>query len=145
MSTLEWALQLVLLALLGAALPFVWRLERRLSALRRERGALEAGAADFAEAARTAEATLLRLRATAEGAGKGIAERIATAEPLRDDLRYLVERAELLADRLEALVRAARPIASAAEQVPPASAAAAPRSRAERELLRALQLGGEGR
>jgi hypothetical protein len=134
MTSLEWALQLLLLGLLAAAIPFAIRLERQLAALRKERGALEAGAAGIQDAARVAEAAIIRLRAAAEGAGKGVAERIAAAEPLREDLRFLTERAEALADRLDAAVRAARPAAAEPD-------ASAPKSAAERDLLRALALG----
>ncbi|MFN6953946.1 MAG: DUF6468 domain-containing protein [Acetobacteraceae bacterium] len=134
MTSLEWALQLLLLGLLAVAIPFAIRLERQLAALRRERGALEAGAAGIQDAARVAEAAIIRLRAAAEGAGKGVAERIAAAEPLREDLRFLTERAETLADRLDAAVRAARPAAADPDAAPPKSAA-------ERDLLRALALG----
>jgi hypothetical protein len=63
-----------------------------------------------------------------------VAERIAAAEPLREDLRFLTERAEALADRLDAAVRAARPAAAEPD-------ASAPKSAAERDLLRALALG----
>jgi hypothetical protein len=66
-----------------------------------------------------------------------VAERTAVAEPLRDDLRYLIERAETLADRLEGLVRAGRPIAAEA----PRAAEPALQSQAERDLVRALALG----
>jgi hypothetical protein len=134
MTSLEWALQLLLLALLAVAIPFAIRLERQLAALRKERGALEAGAAGIQDAARVAEAAIIRLRAAAEGAGKGVAEKIAAAEPLREDLRFLTERAEALADRLDASVRAARPAAPEPETT-------APKSAAERDLLRALALG----
>ncbi|WP_431272285.1 DUF6468 domain-containing protein [Dankookia sp. P2] len=74
-----------------------------------------------------------------KAAGGTLAEKLAAAEPLRDDLRYLVERAEAMADRLEAAVRAARPVAQepGAEETP----AEAGRSQAERALLRALRLG----
>jgi branched-chain amino acid aminotransferase len=44
MSTLEWIAQAALLLLLALAVPFAWRLERQISALRREGAALEAGA-----------------------------------------------------------------------------------------------------
>jgi hypothetical protein len=142
MSMLEWALQLALLALLGAAVPFSWRLERQLAALRKDRAALEGSAAGFAEATRMAEAALVRLRAATELAGRQVAERTAAAEPVRDDLRYLVERAEALADRLDSLVRAARPLASEGAAPRPVNAPAepepGPRSQAERDLLRAL-------
>ena len=144
MSTLEWGLQILLLVLLGAAIPFALRLERVLAELRRDRAAMEGGAKDFQEAVRLAEAATQRLRASAEQAGKQVSERIAAAEPLRDDLRYLVERAESLADRLDGLVRAARPASAetiaAAPAAPPEPAAPA-RRQAERDLLRALVQG----
>src|SRR5690349_5935722 len=94
MSWPEWMLQLAVVALLVAAMPFALRLERELRAVRRDRGALEGSAAGLNEATRMAEAASLRLRAAAETSGRQIAEKLATAEPLRDDLRYLAERAE---------------------------------------------------
>ena len=108
MGVLEWAVQLLVIVLLGVALPYVLRLERELRALRRDRAALDGSAAGLAEATRLAEAASLRLRASAESAGRQVAEKLAVAEPLRDDLHYLVERAEAIADRLDGLVRAAR-------------------------------------
>jgi hypothetical protein len=65
-----------------------------------------------------------------------VTERTAAAERLRDDLAFLIERAEMLADRLDGLVREARPRAADA---PATTAAPGPRSEAERELLRALK------
>jgi hypothetical protein len=137
MSPLEWGLQLVLLALLGAAIPFALRLERALREIRRDRAAMDGSAQGLGEAARLAEAAMVRLRASAELAGRQVAERTAAAEPLRDDLRYLIERAEALADRLEGLVRAGRPIAAEAPRVPEPAL----QSQAERDLLRAISLG----
>ena len=137
MSWLEWLLQLAVLGLLAATMPFAIRLERELRAVRRDRSALEGGAAGLSEATRMAEAASLRLRAAAEAAGRQVAEKLAAAEPLRDDLRYLVERAESVADRLDGLVRAARP--TLAETAAP-EASRMPRSQAVRDLLRALRL-----
>lgn len=147
MGLAEWLLQLAVAGLLLATLPFVLRLERELRALRRDRAALESGAQGLTEATRMAEAASIRLRASAETAGRHVAERLAAAEPLRDDLRFLVERAEILADRLDVAVRAVRPLAdqAAAPETPPRPPAPAPapssRSLAERELLRALARG----
>src|SRR4051794_30404168 len=139
MGWTEWMLQCVVILLLAAALPLVLRLERTLAAVRRDRAVLEGSAGNLGEATRLAEAASIRLRAAAEGGGRQLAEKLAAAEPLRDDLRYLVERAEAMADRLEAAVRAARPMAQepASEQAP----AEAGRSQAERALLRALRMG----
>jgi septal ring factor EnvC (AmiA/AmiB activator) len=136
MTVLEWALQGLLLALLAGAIPFAWRLDRRIGTLREEGGGLAEGARGIAAATEAAESALSRLRATAEQSGRMVAERIATGEKLRDDLAFLTERAEVLADRLDSLVRSARP---AAEAPPAPQPAAAARSEAERELLRALK------
>ncbi|MBW6397290.1 hypothetical protein KPL78_05480 [Roseomonas sp. HJA6] len=137
MTPLEWVLQLVLLLMLAAAIPFALRLERALREIRRDRSALDSSAQGLGEAARMAEAAMVRLRASAELAGRQVAERTATAEPLRDDLRYLIERAEALADRLEGLVRAGRPLTNDAPRAEPAPL----QSQAERDLLRAISLG----
>lgn len=138
MSILEWGLQLLLLLMLGAAIPFALRLERALREIRAGRSAMEGSAQGLNEATRMAEAAMVRLRASAELAGRQVAERLATAEPLRDDLRYLIERAEALADRLEGLVRAGRPMA---QDAPRAAEPASLQSQAERDLLRAITLG----
>ena len=115
---------------------------------------MDTSAQGLSEAAAAAESAILRLRTTAELAGRQVQERVTTAEPLRDDLRFLIERAEELADRLESIVRASRPMAGHAP--PPAPAATRPtreppsdagplRSQAERDLLRALSIGtGKG-
>ena len=139
MGWTEWVLQCLVILLLAAALPLVLRLERTLAAVRRDRAVLEGSAGNLTEATRLAEAASIRLRAAAEGGGRQLAEKLAAAEPLRDDLRYLVERAEALADRLEVAVRQARPLAQerAAEEAP----AEVGRSQAERALMRALRVG----
>ena len=154
LSWLEWGLQLAVLVLLGTAIPFAIRLERGLREIRKDRAAMETSAQGLSEAAGAAESAILRLRTTAELAGRQVQERVTTAEPLRDDLRFLIERAETLADRLEALVRAGRPLAG--HESHPAPAAGRPtreppsdvgplRSQAERDLLRALSIGsGKG-
>jgi cell division septum initiation protein DivIVA len=152
MTTLEWIATGLLVALLLALLPIGWRLERRIATLRREGSGLADGAESLVQATGAAETALARLRATAEGAGRAVAERIAVAEKLRDDLAFLVERAETLADRLDGLVRDARPLAAEAPATPSAptgpaapavpaagGSAVAALSQAERELLRALK------
>lgn len=149
-SWLEWGLQLVLLLLLGAAIPFAIRLERALREVRKDRAALEVTAKGMSEVAAAAESAMVRMRATAELAARQVQERVTTAEPLRDDLRFLIERAETLADRLETLVRAGRPMASyeaparapaRPPPAPPAGDGQPLRSQAERDLLRALSVG----
>ncbi|MBY0337708.1 MAG: hypothetical protein K2X11_13905 [Acetobacteraceae bacterium] len=135
MSGLEWAAQAAVIALLAGMLPVAWRLERALRGLRGDREALSDGAASLGEATRQAEAALLRLRATAELAGRQVTEKVAAAEPVRDELRYLLERAEAIAARLERAVEEGRPLA-AGRALPDAL----PPSEAERGLIRALGL-----
>ncbi len=150
MTMLEWAANIAVIVLLAALLPVAWRLDRNLRALRADRVALQAGAQGLGDATRQAESALMRLRATAELAGRQVAEKVAAAEPVKEDLRYLVERAEQLADRLEGVVQSARPLASSGASaaapaavrsaLPAAAPNAAPRSEAERGLMRALGL-----
>ncbi len=142
MSWIEWLLQLVTVLLLLAAMPFALRLHRQLAALRTEGTALEGGAQGLNEATRLAESASLRLRASAEAAGRQLSEKLAVADPLRDDLRYLVERAETLADRLEALLRQGRSAEAAAPPpVAPKTEPGSGQSQAERDLMRALVRG----
>jgi len=142
MTPLEWLAQGLVILLLGAAIPIAWRLQRALAMVRAERHALAAGAEGLAAATLAAEAALARLRAGAEQAGRQVAEKNAVADTLREDLRYLTERAETLADRLEHGVRAARPLAQEAPAQPleaaPAPRGPEPRSAAERQLQQAL-------
>jgi cell division septum initiation protein DivIVA len=152
MTWLEWLLQLLVVVLLLAALPFVVRLHRQLRALRQEGAGFAGTAAGLNEATRQAEAASLRLRGSAETAGRQVSEKLAGAEALRDDLRYLVERAETVADRLEGLVRHARPLAEAPAppaattvKAEPAAEPPAGQSQAERDLLRALVRGAAAR
>lgn len=146
MSWLEWLLQLLTVALLLAAMPFAVKLHRQLGALRKEGAVFEGGAAGLAEATRQAEAASLRLRASAETAGRHVGDKLAGAEALRDDIRYLVERAESLADRLEGLLKQGRTVEAPPPQAPVAPKAEAPgaQSQAERDLMRALVRGSAG-
>ncbi len=152
---MEWALEIVLILLLGATLWQALRLERALGVLRRDRAALEQLVAGFNASTRQAEQGIERLRAAADGAGRQIARQVDAAGPLRDDLAFLAERGERLADRLEALVRSARylaPEAARPDPPKPPERDAAPRdlpedaeaprlrSQAERDLVKALRM-----
>lgn len=148
-TALEWGFEVALAMLLAATLWYAIRLERRLGVLRRDNDALEALVAGFNEATTRAEASTARLRATAEGAGRQVAEQVEGAGRLRDDLLFLLERGEQLADRLDTVVREARGMAAdratppraALSAMPPPAEPEAPRvrSQAERDLLQALR------
>src|SRR5580692_6260179 len=101
MPNMEWVLEIVLMALLGATLFYSVRLERALGVLKRDRTALEALVSGFNASTRQAEAGVERLRAAADGAGRQLARQIDAAVALKDDLTLLSQRGERLADRLD--------------------------------------------
>ena len=138
MSGLDWGLELVLVGLLAIVLLHAIRLERAVTALRRDRGALGEAVAGFDSSAREAQAGLGKLRHLTAEAADEVASRVATAKALRDDLGYLIERGGQVADRLEYVVRAGRGAVSVRTDTAKASAKP-PRSSAERDLAEMLQ------
>ncbi|HTU54253.1 MAG TPA: DUF6468 domain-containing protein [Acetobacteraceae bacterium] len=140
MGGLQWLLELALTFLLAATLFHALRLERALGVLKRDRAALEALVKGFNESTREAEAGIDRLRASAETTGRDLARQGAAAAALKDDLAFLIERAERMADRLDAALSAARAGPLSIEPAPSPRGGRRPESEAERELLRALRV-----
>lgn len=151
LAMVEWVLEGVLVLAILAALPVAIRLERAFSALKRDGSTMFEGARTFVEATKEAEACITRLRAAADGAGRSVSDQVQAATALRDDLRFLIERAGHIADRLDTGLRATRPASPNAVSIGGANAAATgaqtptpageppvPRARAEQELLRAI-------
>lgn len=148
MGSFDWGLELILVGLLAVTLVHAIRLERALRVLRQDRAALGDAIAGFDDSARQAEAGIGRLHSVSADTAHLLRQSVEQGGSLRDDLAFLIERGETLADRLDQLVRAGRPIAQASPAVatPPtpatlaATVAASPvRSKAERDLLLALQ------
>jgi len=160
---MDWKifLDLIVSALLVATITYAVRLNSRLTALRKNRDDMSKIIVSFNEATVRAESSIPKLKRAAEEAGGSLQERVEKAQSLRDDLAFMIERADTMANRLENAVRSARsevrapaqpasaPRVSgskAAQAATMAAAAAAAesndaddRSEAERELLRALQ------
>ncbi len=168
---MDWKLllDLVVSGLLVATITYAIRLNNRLGALRKNRDDLAKTIVSFNEATVRAELSIPKLKRAAEEAGAGLQERVEKAQSLRDDIAFMIERADAMANRLENAVRSARTEvrssssssssatapppppprvagSRAAQQATVAAAAAAAedtesdeRSEAERELLRALQ------
>ena len=151
MTDMQWALEGVLVLLLSVTLFHAVRLERALGTLRRDRATLEELVAGFNESTRQAEDGAERLRLAAELAGKQIARQVERANGLKEDLLFLCDRGERSADLIERKVTAARQISAnrTAAGTPPAELTRVDlpeqsgpgRSRAERDLLRALGVG----
>ena len=156
MSSMDWLLEIVLIGLLGLTLVHAVRLERALTALRRDRTALGEAVAGFDSSTRQAEAGLDKLHSMTHEAAQQVARKMEGAAVLKDDLVFLAERGEHLADRLEQLIRTGRTLDPAGRLLEPthsrepalSSQAAGrndpemprPRSRAERDLLQALRV-----
>lgn len=166
---MDWKILLDLLVsvLLIATIGYAVMLNQRLTHLRKNRDDLAKIIVSFNEATVRAESSIPKLRKAAEDAGSSLQERVEKAQSLRDDLAFMIERADTMANRLENAVRSARTdgrgaVAAPAGKessrmaAPPERSAASPRaatvaaaaageidvderSEAERELLRALQ------
>ncbi len=115
-------LDVMVAVLLAVTIIYAWVLNQRLSQLRRNRDDLAKVVSSFNDATARAEAGIPKLRKAAEETGSALQERVEKAQSLRDDLAFMIERADAMADRLEQAVRAAR------EEIrtPAAPAAAAP-------------------
>ena len=124
MNNVDWKvlLDIVVSLLLIATISYAWMLNQRLSSLRKNRDDLAKTIAAFNEATLRAESSIPKLRKAAEESGQTLQERVEKAQSLRDDLAFMIERADTMANRLENAVRSARPDgkAAAAERSGPA-------------------------
>jgi len=133
--SLSLFLDIAIVALLIPTILFAWILNSRLADLRRNRDELGRLIGSFNEATHRAESGIPKLRKAADDAGRALQDRVEKAQTLRDDLAFMVDRAETTLGKLEDGTRA------------PRSAGAAPRSSAgssggsaadHRELSRAI-------
>lgn len=150
--TIALVFDAVVVVLLAAAIGYAVELNRKLTALRRDRAELEGLASKFAAAAQSAEAAIGQLKATSETAGRTLEQATVKAQALRDDLNFLIERGEPLADRMTSGISAgirqsaAAPAAAATPSAAASVRAAAPAqtpaapsaAEIDRDLRRAL-------
>jgi hypothetical protein len=101
-------LDIVVSLLLIATISYAVMLNSRLSALRKNRDDLAKTIINFNEATMRAESSIPKLRKAADEAGQTLQERVEKAQSLRDDLAFMIERADTMANRLENAVRSAR-------------------------------------
>lgn len=141
MSSVALVLDGIVIVLLAVAIGFGVILSRRLTALKRSGADMQAKLAEFNEAAATAEESLAQLKAAvpeasdASNAAVADPEAMLKAEILRDDLLFLIERAENLLKKAAAPPRAAAASASIAAT----ASVAAPRPVVPREVGGALR------
>lgn len=96
----ELALNILLVVVLLPTLIYIVLLHRRLSSMRADREAVDAVVERMNEATRRAEASLKGIRQTAEQAKATLEEPVAHARALRDELSFLVQRADAAGERL---------------------------------------------
>ena len=118
-------LDLIIAVLLVATIGYAITLNSRLTSLRRNRDQMAKIIASFNEATVRAESSIPKLRKAADEAGHGLQERVEKAQQLRDDLAFMIERADTMANRLENVVRSAR---SEVRTPAPGGGGAAPRA-----------------
>lgn len=106
--TTGMVLDIVVILLLVPTIIYAVILNRRLTALRRSRDELSKVVSSFNEATMRAEAGIPKLKKATTEANHTLKDRVEKAQTLRDDLAFMIERAEELAARLEGAVRAAR-------------------------------------
>jgi seryl-tRNA synthetase len=155
---LSLVLDVIVALLLAATIVYAALLNRRLQSLRANRSEFEAMIGEFNEATRRAEGAIQTLRMSAEQTAKTLSTQVEKAQALRDELGFMMTRADTAADRLvggkpEPVSRpqpqpASPPPRSAANAMPPPRPAPAPieddepqggQSKAERDLLKALR------
>jgi hypothetical protein len=143
--------------LLAAVIVYAVRLNRRLDGLRQGQAELGQLIARFDAAASLAERSVSRMGEAAADQGRALGAAIGEAQALRDELAFMIERADVLIERLGAQPsRAAKPSGSSRAVVrreraaTPAETAAAlgPQASETEEALRraieAVRTGTEG-
>lgn len=138
-----FALNVVILCALGAAIFYAWRLSSQLKSLQADRKALEGLITALNIASAKAEAAARGIKAAAEEGADKLQQKINAARGLSEELEIIVEAGDSLADRLARSTQKSTPpqfAANEAEEGPaPVVTTAQPRSRAEKELLEALR------
>ncbi|CAA6604518.1 conserved exported hypothetical protein [Rhodospirillaceae bacterium LM-1] len=119
MASLGIVLDVLMVLLLGAVLAYAVILNRRLSQLRSNKDELARVINAFNEATQRAEASIPRLRKTADDIRTQLEDRIEKAVSLKDDLAFMIDRSDSMANRLESSVRMARGETMGGQQATP--------------------------
>ena len=88
------------IAVMAGVLVYAWRLDRRLSALDKNRQQMEKFVGDFSGAIARAEKAIRTLQETAQDTGVDIDQHFSRAGSLRDELTFLIDAADKIATRL---------------------------------------------
>lgn len=142
MEIFKLVLDLLIIGLLAAAIYYGVRLERQLATLRASHTDMQRYTQDFARDVSRAEAGIKNLKQVARDSGDDMEKLLEQCRIMGDELRFVIDRADHLAAKIgNAPVRQAAEAPAPLRSVAPVSSSEtpAPKSRAERELLQALQ------
>jgi len=107
-ATLSIILDVLVIVLLVPTIVFAVVLNGRLAVLRRNREELSRLVAAFNEATVRAEAGIPKLKRASDDVSRSLLEKVDRAHQLRDDLAFMVERAESASARMDLLLRGAK-------------------------------------
>ena len=141
MTSLEFIINLIIIALLIPTIIYAYRLNKSLNLLRQNQKSLAQLVSALNDATFKAENSIPKLKSATEHSSSGLKEVVDSAKELKNDLLFINDRADSLADRLENVISNTRNIPTATEnpaKVTP-STTADDRAAAELELLKALR------
>lgn len=122
--SIELFINIVVICLLVPTIVFAIILNKRLEVLRNSRADLGRLIEAFNDATTRAESGIPRLKQAADSAGGLLREQIQKAQTLRDDMAFMIERADTIVQRLENSMRSVpssgRPADNPAEEFKPA-------------------------
>ena len=102
-------LEVIGATLLVVMIVYAVRLNRRLLTLQDDKAEFERLLLSFTDSTSRAETSVARLKVSATDTAHSLQESVTGAQSLRDDLAFMVDRADDLANRLENAIRDARP------------------------------------
>ena len=102
------ALNVVFIVVMAVGIGFVWRLQRTLNDLYKNRSDMEKFVADFSGSIIRAQKAIRDLQDTARDVGQDVEGQLTRAHGLRDELNFLVEAADKIASRLSDSASAAQ-------------------------------------
>jgi hypothetical protein len=148
MEIVKLLLDVMMIGLLGAGIYFAIRLERQLKALRESRTDMARYTQEFARDVGRAELSIKNLKQISRETGDDLEKLLGQGRAMRDELQFVIDRADTLSAKVsmvptraavEAIPAALRTVASTTAPTNTPTETGAPKSRAERELLQALQ------
>ena len=145
-SWLPLVIDAIIAGLLVATIAFAIKLNRRLASLREDRAELLELIRQFDQAANRAQDSVGRMKAFGDETGMALRNSVDKAQALRDDLAFIIERGDAIAEKSSRVVEGpkagGKPTFGAVG--PTLNGDSMVGSKAERDLMKAIELAREG-